>query len=125
MSEKAIHKAICKYIDLAYPDVIYTSDASGLRLSMGLRVQMKAIRCNNYVIPDLIILNPAGTQHGLLLEVKKDKNEVYRKDGEMRQDEHIKSQAKVLFRLEQLGYRAEFACGFDHAKSIIDEYMKL
>jgi len=122
--EKAIHQAVCDYIKYQYPSIIFFSDASGLRVSMGLRMELKRKRCSNYVIPDLIILHPSGTYHGLLIELKKNRSEVYYSNGDIKaNDEHIYQQWNTLNRLEGLHYKAVFGCGFDETKKIIDSYL--
>ena len=77
MTEKILHTQVCQYLDLQYPDVIYTSDMSGMRVSIGLRVEMKRKQCKKYVIPDLLILHPKKGYHGLLIEIKADKEDLY------------------------------------------------
>ena len=122
--EKNIHLQVCQFIDLQYPNVIYTSDPSGLRLSMGLRMEVKRKRSKRYKIPDLIILHPSQTYSGLILEIKKDVSEVYTAKGELRKSDHVAEQAETLRELSRLGYKAVFGCGFDHCVKIINEYMK-
>ena len=40
-AEANVHVQVCNYIDKNYPDVIYTSDQSGLKMSIGLAVAIK------------------------------------------------------------------------------------
>lgn len=122
MNEKQVHKAICKYLDMKYPDVIYTSDPSGMKVSIGLVMEMKAKRCKRYKIPDLLIFHPNEVYKGLFMEIKKDVSEVVTKSGYLRKDKHTQEQLKTLQRLQDLGYAAIFAAGFDHAKKAIDFY---
>ena len=60
---------------------------------------------------------------GLFIELKKNGEKIYKKDGELVADEHIREQAAVLEKLRGLGYVAEFAVGLDEAKKIIEEYL--
>jgi hypothetical protein len=124
MTEKEVHKAICKYLDAQYPDVIYTSDPSGMRVSIGLVMEMKAKRCKRYKIPDLLILYPNGQYYGLFMEIKKDLSQIVTKSGDIRKDKHTQEQLKTLEKMHNLGYAAVFAAGFDHAKQAIDLYFK-
>jgi hypothetical protein len=124
MTEKQVHTAICKYLDAQYPDVIYTSDPSGMRVSIGLVIEMKAKRCKRYKIPDLLILHPSDKYAGLFMEIKKDLSQIVTKSGDLRKDKHTKEQNRTLEKLQQLGYAAIFAAGFDHAKKAIDLYFK-
>jgi transposase len=123
MTEKILHTQVCQYLDLQYPDVIYTSDMSGMRVSIGLRVEMKRKRCKKYVIPDLLILHPKKGYHGLLIEIKADKEDLYNKNGEMKKVDHLENQCKSLVQLNSLGYLATFSCGFKECKNIIDNYL--
>lgn len=122
MTEKQIHSQVCKYLDLQYPKVIYTSDSSGVWVSIGMAKALKAIRCKGYKIPDLIIMHPNKSYHGLIIEIKKDLSQILTKSGTFKKDKHVQDQLKSLEELKRLGYAAIFGCGFDHCKSVIDEY---
>jgi hypothetical protein len=124
VSEKEIHTDVCKYLDAKYPDVIYLSDASGIRVTVGLQMEMKRKRCKRYKIPDLIILHPNKTYKGLVIEIKTDLSKIVNKSGDIRKNIHVKEQLKTLERLQELGYAGVFGCGFDHIKSLLDEYFK-
>jgi len=122
--EKRLHKAVCNYIKHQYPNVIFTSEQSGLRLPVGVAKYLKATRNPPRGLPDVWILHPNKHFHGLLLELKTSKDEVYRKDGTIRQNEHIQEQQAVITQLIKLGYLAQFVFGFDHAKKVVDYYLK-
>lgn len=122
-SEKKLHKAVCKYLRLQYPDVIFTSDMSGLKVSIGVATEMKMNRNPPRGIPDIIVLEPKGGYHGLCLELKQDKSDVYKLNGDLKKNTHIEEQAEVLKRLRAKMYLAVFACGFEQAIEIIDIYM--
>lgn len=121
-SEKELHKQVCKYIDIQYPDVIYLSDPSGMRVSIGLIMEIKAKRCKKYAIPDLIILHPNKVYKGLIIEIKKDLSQIITKDGSFRKTKHVQDQKRTLDRLNELGYFAFFGVSFDQIKSVIDQY---
>ena len=120
-TEEQTHIEICKYIRLKYPSVIFTSESSGIRVSIGQAKRLKAMRsCSG--LPDLMILEPRKNYYGLFLEVKKEGTTIFKKDGDIRSDSHLQEQEEILFQLKQKGYLAEFVVGFDEAKSIIDYY---
>jgi len=121
-AEERIQTAVCNYLKYQYPNVVFTSESSGIRVSMGVAIQMKKQR-SLHKLPDLIILQPNKYHHGLVLELKKSKAELYKKNGEFKKSEHIEEQNKTLKLLANNGYKALFACGFDEAKDIIDDYM--
>lgn len=138
MREHDIYKMIADYLRYQYPTVIYRFDlAADLKLTMGQASKHKRLqRYRGY--PDLFIAEPADiritphfkpdkrTRHyaGLYLEIKKDGVRIFKQDGTLVSDEHIREQFDMLADLRQRGYAAEFAIGFEGAKELIDDYMK-
>jgi hypothetical protein len=123
-SEAQIHEAVCNYIKLQYPKVMFNSDMSGVKLTKLQAVRAAKLRSSKG-FPDLVIYESRGKFKALFIELKKDRNELFCKDGSFRKTEHIESQRVMLNNLNEKGYRAVFACGFDEAKGVIDEYLKL
>lgn len=122
MNEKTIHKQICEYIRLQYPNVIFNSDLSGIRLTIGQARQVKALRSSR-AFPDLVIYEPRGGFNGLFIELKADNIKLFKKrTGEFAND-HFREQGEMLGKLKERGYYARFAIGFDEAKEIIDWYL--
>ena len=119
--EENLQIAVCTYLRLNYPSVIFTSESSGVRLTMGQAVKAKKMRSGGK-LPDLWILEPRGGYHGLFIELKAEP--YLKKDGWFKTP-HIKEQAETIARLMNKGYAATFAVGFDQAKEAIDVYMKL
>ena len=123
MTEKSLHRAVCDYLRLQYPFVLFNSDLAGsMRLTIGQATSMKALRSNRG-FPDLAIFEPRKQYHGLFIELKKEGEKLYNAKG-FPATFHIFEQLEVLAKLEQRGYKAVFAVGFDQAKKIIDEYLK-
>ena len=122
--EERLQSAIARYLRLQYPDVIFTSESSGIRVPMSLAVQMKAQRSNHKQL-DLIILEPRGWYYGLIIELKKDRKEIYLKKGGYSKKPHIQEQLKSIELLKSKGYYSCFSCGFDETKDLIDKYMSL
>jgi hypothetical protein len=123
MSEKTLHKAVCDYIRLQYPSVMFNSDLSGsMKLTIGQAVQIKALRSNRGY-PDIVIYEPRGKYHGLFIELKDEGTKLTKKDN-LPATPHIQEQAECILKLVERGYFADFACGFDMAKNIIDRYLK-
>lgn len=123
MSEALEHSMLCSYMRTNYPHVVFLSDASGIKMTMGQAIKWKGMRSGNG-IPDLIILQPRGIYHGLMIELKKTGEKIVKKDGTYKSD-HLKEQADVLSKLDAQGYYATFALGYEEAKKIIIEYMKM
>ena len=122
ITEKVIHRQVCAFLKYQYPHVVFTSDMSGMRVTIGLRVEMQSKRSDKFKIPDLIILHPSNGSHGLLIEIKKSRSDVYTKDGKFKTSEHIKMQKKTLDTLNARGYLAVFGCGFEECRDIIKKY---
>lgn len=122
-TEREVHKSICTYIRTKYPEVIFFSDMSGLKTSIGVAMQMKALRSSR-AIPDLFICSPRGGYAGLFLEIKSDDVKLFLKDGSFTKEKHITEQAAMLDTLKHLGYASYFAVGLKMASDIVDEYMQ-
>lgn len=133
MKEIELQTQVADYLRLRYPDVIFHSDfGSGIKLTMAQAVKQKRLNGGRRSWPDMFIAKPKlGVdrdgqhfyQHGLFLELKREGTRILKRDGTPVADEHIREQMKMLQNLYRLGYRAEFAVGFDQAKQIIDEYL--
>jgi len=121
--EYDLQKAICRYLIMQYPNVLFMSDTiASLKLTMGQAVRNKAIQCPAFKTPDLIIFHPNESYHGLFIELKI--ADPFTKRGALK-SEHIEGQWLTLQALSQKGYKAEFAWSFDMAKGIIDNYLIL
>ena len=122
MNEKQLHKAVCKYLRLQFPKVMFNSDLSGAtKMTIGQAVQIKKLRSNRGW-PDIFIPEPRGESHGLWLELKAEGTKLYKKNGDFVSD-HVAEQNECMLKLIERGYEAYFAIGFDNAKMLIDEYL--
>ena len=122
-TEKQVHKAICNYIRMVYPEAVFFSDASGVKLSIGAATDLKATRSSS-AIPDLFVAHPSNGYHGLFIEIKASRSDAFKLDGTLRQTEHIIAQAKMLDKLHHLGYCAVFGCGLSECEKIVEDYFK-
>lgn len=120
--EEHVHKAVATYLKLQYPNVIFFSEPSGLRVSIGQAKKLKAIRSYGK-LPDLFIAEPRGQYCGLFIEIKSEDAEIYTKGGNLKKSEHLSGQAAMIKRLLEKGFMASFGVGFDNCKLIIDAYM--
>lgn len=134
MTELELQAQVADYLRLQYPDILFHSDfGSGIKLSIGQAIKQKRLNGGRRSWPDMFIAKPKtvatedGDKYryaGLFIELKKAGTKIYKKNGELVADEHIREQYKMLNQLFEDGYMAEFACGFDEAKAIIDKYLK-
>lgn len=145
-SEADLQVQVADYLRLQYPSVMFHSDyGSGIKLTMGQAIKQKRQNGGRRAWPDMLIAEPRGVKasckviqpedsvineaqfieqkHGLFIELKKAGTRIFKKDGTLVADEHIREQFDVLEQLRRKGYVAEFACGFDEAKKIIDGYL--
>lgn len=124
MTETEVQIELSRYITRNYKDALFHNDfGSGTKLSFSQAKRQKAmnpIRGH----PDMQILEPIGIWNGCFIELKKDGTKIYRRDGRMVADEHIREQADYIMQLRRRGYWADFAIGLDQAKRIVDSYMK-
>jgi hypothetical protein len=123
MKEENLQIQVCKYLDLQYKDIVYTSDLSGVRLTIGQAVKAKKERSKRYKIPDLLILQPNDKYCGLIMELKTDKSKVFGKKGQLLKNGHVEDQIKSLHKLHSVGYFATFVFSFEMAKKTIDDYL--
>ena len=123
-TEEQEHHYVCNYISLYYPDVIYFTDGSGLKLTRNLAIRFSKLKSSRG-IPDIIIPEPKGKYHGLFIELKRTGSIAYKKDGSIKQDVHLEEQNEVLEKLKKKGYFACFCMGRQESIDIINWYMGL
>jgi hypothetical protein len=121
MNEKQLHKQVCDYIRLQYPKILFNTDLSGIKLTIGQATQIKSLRsCKGF--PDIVIYEPCRGFHCLFIELKREGEKIFKKSGEA-VNEHIQEQVDMNVRLMINSYYAAFAIGFDDAKKLIDWYL--
>lgn len=119
--EEKIQLAVCDYIRNQYPGVIFFCDlASGMKLPIWIASRNARMRSSRG-LPDLFIAHRGLGGPGMFIELKKDGTRL--KNGDMPKSDHIKEQAEILHQLRTIGFRAEFACGYDEAVKLIDKYL--
>lgn len=121
-SEKSIHFQVCEYIRYQYPNVIFNTDLSGIRLTIGQATQAKRLRSNNG-FPDIVIYEQRHGYCAMFIELKKEDTKLFNKSGRPI-NEHVKEQIEMHNRLKERHYFVSFAIGFDQAKKLIDWYLK-
>lgn len=145
MTELELQAQVADYLRLQYPGVLFHSDfGSGIKLTMGQAIKQKRLQGGRRSWPDMFIAEPKNVKaeckvitdgdvieeahfleqkYGLFIELKKEGTRIFKKDGTLVSDAHICEQFDMLEQLRRRGYMAEFACGFDEAKKLIDEYL--
>lgn len=133
MKESTLQCHVADYLRLRYPHVLFHSDyGSGIKLTPGQAAKQKRQNGGRRAWPDLfvaetiIVKKEDGTYKGLsglFVELKREGTRIYKRDGTLVADQHIREQHALLVELERRGYAARFAVGFDQAKQIIDWYL--
>lgn len=123
LTEKQVHAQIADYLKILHPDLIFRSDPAGLRLSFGMRKDLHRISNPEKGFPDILILEPIGEYHGLAVEVKKNRDAVYKKNGTFKKCEHLETQISTMERLDKKGYCTALCCGFEEAITFIESYL--
>lgn len=124
MSEHEVYKYVALYLQAQHPDVIYRFDlAADIRLTPGQARKHKRLHPTRGY-PDLFLAEPVGKYHGLYIEIKKDGESPFKKDGTLKKDAHLEEQQEMLERLEFRGYKAVFGVGLGEVIDLIDEYLE-
>jgi len=141
MTEKQLHKQTCDYLKLQHPKVIFNTDMSGIKLTIGQAKQAKELRSDEG-FPDIMIFecskpvfDDISLYSALFLEIKKETP--YKIDGTLKKMtryenvggieiayDHLQRQNDMHIRLRKRGYMAEFVWTFSMIKEVIDTYLK-
>ena len=133
--EELLHLKVCDYLRKNYPDVLFRTDfSSGMKMTPGQAAKHKKFQ-KSRAWPDLFIAESGVVEfkedgliahlrkNGMFLELKADGVKLYKKDGTFRKNKHIKEQVEMLDKLNESGYYARFAVGYDEAIRIITNYL--
>ena len=133
--EELLHLKICDYLRKNYPDVLFRTDfSSGMKMTPGQAAKHKKFQ-KSRAWPDLFIAESGVVEfkedgliahlrkNGMFLELKADGVKLYKKDGTLRKNKHIEEQAEILDKLNESGYYARFAVGYDETIRIITNYL--
>lgn len=112
--EFLIQCALANHLRYNHQDVLFTIAPSGIFLPVWIGAKFKAMGYRKGTT-DMLILEPRGIYHGLLLEVKK-------VGGQLSQDG---SQASFLIAADARGYKAVCCMGYDIAVKTIDAYLNM
>ena len=120
--EFELQKAICRWLNVQYPKVLYLSDTiASVKLTIPQQNRNKLIQKNGFKTPDLLIFEPNKEFKGLFIELKV--KSPFKKDGTLFKDEHLESQQKTINELKEKGYHACFSWSLEMTLDIINRYM--
>lgn len=137
--EENISLALAKYLKLK--NLIYRYDVGAdIKLTMGQSTKFKRLQMDKRGYPDLFIAESSKGFHGLYIELKKNKSEVFLKDGKTYKKkkiaiksrgriighyDHIQEQVKMHERLRGKGYCVVWGFGLTDSIEKIEEYLKV
>lgn len=130
MKEDNLYEQLAQYMSLKHPKLngLWHFDLAGVN-NPSRKTRGLYSRLNTRGWPDFFLAKTAlmpGTMiayTGLFLELKRDGTRIKKKTGEWASD-HIAEQAETLKRLQDEGYVAMFAVGFDEAVLMIESYLQ-
>jgi hypothetical protein len=128
MNEAQEQKQLLNWVKIQYPNLLYTEDLGGIKLTIGQAVQVKKSRARRGH-PDLMFQKVFKDSYGqvifcgLAIEFKRKGEQIVKKDGELRKNTHLKEQYDYLLALRKESWFTCFAVGFLEAQDIIKTYM--
>ena len=123
--EKILTDDLVKYFKQVKRNVIYKFDlASDLRLTIQQASRNSKIGgAWSKGHPDLVIYEMRGRYGALFLELKA--VTPYKKNGELKKNEHLKTQDWFHGELRKRGYKVEFSTGLEESIKKIEDYLKI
>lgn len=120
--EYELQKQICQWISYQYPGLLFLSDTvASVKLTMQQALRNSLIQKKGFKTPDLLIFQPNNKYHGLFIELKI--KSPFKKDGEIKSDDHLEGQLSTIKELNSKGYYACFSWSFEMTIDIINKYM--
>ncbi len=120
--EKQLKFNVADFMKLQYPEIPFRIDFDQFILPAHIRMQVCRLR-NGEGWPDVQVMYPTKHFHGLFGELKSSRDKIYKRDGMLRQDEHLVSQLSQMQRLESFGYLCCFSWSVDHFAGVMKSYL--
>ena len=132
-AEDTLHVAICEYLELQYPKVLFYHTPNEGKKSPFERFKASKLRMLSGV-SDLVIVEPKWKvhedwdellYHGLYLEIKAKTQVISPKQGKVsfKIGKTSDNQKAFMEKVNARGYLAVVAEGFEQAKQILDDYL--
>jgi hypothetical protein len=117
ISEHDEQAALCQWLDLTYPDVLYWATPNGAHLAGNARqraAKMNKLKAEGFLpgVADIFIAEPRGKWHGLFVEMK------------ARGGTLTENQKWFLSEVARRGYMDAVCYGFDDARGIVEDYLE-
>lgn len=122
-TEAELQAQVAKYLRTCYPQVIFHHDAHAavnVHIKTAQAAKARGV-CKGW--PDLAIMCPRGSYHGLFLELKKPGLRLYKVRNSKPYNEHFEAQLALHERLRAQGYAVVVVQDFADATTVINKYM--
>lgn len=121
-SEEIVMLRIARHLADKWPNAVAHVDyGSGLKMTMHQAKRQKTLNPRRGH-PDLTIYEPRGSFIGLAIEVKREGERIYKRDGEPATP-HISEQRDYLRLLDSRGWYTVFGIGAPDCLQLIDDYL--
>lgn len=98
--------------------------AADLRISVGLAVKNKKLQMKELGYPDIFIAMKNKKYGGFFIELKKDKSQIYKLNGEYKKNKHLEDQLVMHQALRKQKYKVEFAWNLTMFIDMVENYLK-
>lgn len=122
-TEYQLSLKIASYLKYQHSKLIFKFANDDGNLTMMQAVRRKKVNPFSG-FPDFQLFKKSGNYAGLLIELKRDKSQVYKKNGEYKKNEHLKKQVEMHERLRKEGYKVHFCWDLEGFISILNEYLE-
>lgn len=121
--EYELQKEVARYLNYAYPSILFESSPINLNLTKAQRGMNSAIQKKDFHAPDLKIYAARHGYAGLAIELKRETP--YLKDGKtLKSSEHLRNQQKSIEQMREQGWMCGFFWEFETIKATLDWYLK-
>lgn len=125
--EQILTEQVSRFMQMQFPNVIFKFD---LASDQKLTIQQASRNSNLHGkwsrgSPDLTIFEKRGEYGALFLELKAEGKSPFKKNGELKKNDHLETQDKYHQELRKRGYKVEFSTGFDETILKIRAYLRL
>lgn len=115
MSERVLMNEACKYLkNKGY--LFYGDYAAGMYLSM-IQARLISRYRSGSGLPDIVVFHRTNDYVGFAFELKK--QSPYKKNGQLKKNQHLYQQNEVLKKLRSIGWYAEFIWDLEQIKKVL------
>lgn len=121
--EYQLQTLVCRWLIMQHPSVLFLSDVrAAVKLTIPQQMRLKKLQKPSFACPDLMLFAPNRHYAGMFLELKA--SSPYKRNGELRTDDHLHAQWASITHLRELGYHADFYWDYDQISTAINEYLR-